>query len=257
MSFECNTTKTITSINLNCLAKWALELIIKHLNPNAVRVRSCSTRNIPLINPKSVVSLTSNDLIYELSKEDFDILVGSERPKNKIAFYDPNDGRIYLQEGKWCLRTIIHETLHACSVCAFEPQLYGLHKSFFEALTELYSGYILYKTQQEAYCNCWKQDSKMLCEIRYYNYLIKIAPIFRFIPMNYTYDLYFYKSGSNWNLAITFFVAKIKTHYSNFTNPISVGYSLLDNIFTQFSTIKPEINIIQLQDDVFDFDKII
>lgn len=123
-----------------------------------------------------------------------------------------------LHRNFWCIKTVIHETLHACSLQTSVPDLDKRYKDFFEGLTEFYTGYVLHKSYPNTYNNCWRTEDKRLCQLTY-PLTTKIWNAFsKFIPINHTYPIYFYNGNNNWKELVDEFVKEIQQTYPQFDN---------------------------------------
>lgn len=138
------------------------------------------------------------------------------------GIYNPNDGKIYLHSGHWCIKTAIHETLHACSI----PSLSNFPKFrlLYEGLTELFTGYILYKERPNSYQLCWRAKEDRMCQ-NTYNETVRIWGAFcHFVPISETFRIYFHTGSDDLTRLQEKFVDRVSTITGkNFTNPFVSG----------------------------------
>lgn len=138
--------------------------------------------------------------------------------------YLGSDGKIYLHRGKWCIETIIHELLHACSITGIIP-LDDRYTEFIEGLTEFYTGYILFKAYPEVYQYCWRSETQWQCQMTYPRSTRLWGAFCHYVPIKETLPIYFYAGGSTDHAAImNTFVDTVRSHgYSKFDNPLTRG----------------------------------
>lgn len=243
---------------LNQLTETALDLIKTHVFSRAHRVNQSVSVTLTLSNMKIQHVLSPTDLMFEMDKNDLDKKRGKDTTYLR-GFYNPNEGKIYLHRDYWCIKTAIHETLHACSVTSLLPKL-KKYKPLYEGLTEFYAGYILSKVYCETYENCWRTESNRYCQMTYEQPTTIWSALFHFIPMPYSTNLYFAPDFTNWDEQTKIFVEKIQVYgYPDFENPFTgdgqathlrlnkqckknfgleyIRISTLRNLFTNFSNI--------------------
>lgn len=109
----------------------------------------------------------------------------------KVGAYLTKTNEIIFVKGLWCVKTPIHESLHAVSST---QELEEARQLFFlfEGLTECLTGYLLYKTYRYTYSNCWKTDSRdSQCRMSYESHCRLWGSFFHFVPMKVIIQLYF------------------------------------------------------------------
>jgi len=148
--------------------------------------------------------------------------------------YVPALGKVFLRQGKWCWKTLVHEALHSLSV--FNVRI-DLHQLLFlrEGITEFLTGYVLFKRYTECY-NAWRKKTYPECRIADYERYVRLWCAFcSFININAVAKIYFWKSQSEW-----------QTSYNEFLGAIHhAGYSNFRDIFTLEPTISMEEAFIQ------------
>lgn len=132
-------------------------------------------------------------------------------PGSLRGLYDYSSGKIFLSKDRWCLKTLIHEGFHSVSFFAVRPDLRRKLLYLNEGLTELFTGYILYKRYMECY-KAWKQDLYEVCSVTKSAYLpwVKLLASFcRFVPLTELYKVYFWDGTANWEKRYHEFLAAI------------------------------------------------
>lgn len=167
--------------------------------------------------------------IKELDSLTFQINFGSGTRAN----YETNSGRIFLRQGIWCKSSLIHETLHGLSIFASEVDA-GLQYDFInEGITELLTGYILWK--KHPYCfESWrtKKYPKWCAPSRDYNKMARIWYTFcRFVDFDIVKKLYFRNSKKNWDFVWNRFIAEINSEGIKFKSPLKGNNSQLQDRF--------------------------
>ena len=161
--------------------------------------------------------------------------------KKKFPSYDPDfingaysldDGAIYLIDVLACLKTIIHETLHSCSITSQDPLLYRQYKLFFEGLTELYSGFIMSRLYPDLTTECWAINTR-LCRMHYVNQVKNWGAFCFFIPLAETCPVYFASSNfTNFRENFGKFIDHIHDRgYNSFKNPFDLDNAPLLSFF--------------------------
>ena len=206
---------------LENLRKTALLLIRKHLYQNADVVNNPSTVNIQVTTPflqERVV--LPNELILEVEKIDLDRYTNQDNTGVK-ACYIPMDAKTYLVRNMWCIETIIHETLHSCSRFSKDILLMK-YLNWYEGLTELLTGYILFKEFSECYNNCFRSIGH-LCEITYTPYVKLWVGFCNFISLKNLISIYFPTEKTLEN-EVENLVKKVNAlGFKKFGNPLSAG----------------------------------
>lgn len=128
------------------------------------------------------------------------------------GIYIPDMGKIFLNHQLWCLKTLIHETLHSLSVSSSSSSTNRQYVQFFEGLTELYTGYLLKKQYDFCYNNCWKTCKESLCYCTYQRDVKIWLGICHFIPFNYTFPLYFWNGEDRWEALWRVFIERIRNY---------------------------------------------
>lgn len=206
---------------LNDLTEQALKLIQKHVFSNARRVNPSQAVTLSLSYQQTEYTISPAELVFEIEKIDFDKKIETDTTGYR-GCYIREEGKIFLARGNWCIETIIHETLHACSRESESDEL-DKYYPFFEGLTELYTGFILFKEYQLCYQNCFRTNIGRLCQITYEE-LTKLWMAFcNFVPLNVTTALYF-NNNSTWDKATKNFENTVnQLGFPNFRNPFSKG----------------------------------
>ncbi len=209
----------LNSNSISSLASDALVYIRKYLFNDASFVNEAIDRHLRINNKDTF--LGSESRVVELTEMDVldNKLKKTERIKELHGFYGFDDNRIYLIRNKWCIKVMIHEILHACSMTTKFPMLRVKFGDVFEGLTDLYSGYILFKAYENTVNNCWVADSRKHCEVTYKEATQQWLTFCSFLSMEETIRLYFYKSESTWDQVTKEFTASIQKTIPDFTNP--------------------------------------
>jgi hypothetical protein len=157
----------VASTSIDAAVREALACIQTHLYPGAVLPPSAKFR-----------SITALQAIIE-SKQ------------SNRGVWDPAKIEMTLIEGLWCVKVVLHETLH--SVSSFQSLKEALQlQPLFEGLTECLAGYLLYKGFQYSYSNCWKPDDPLIpCQLTYERNCRHWSAFFHFVPIKTIVPLYF------------------------------------------------------------------
>lgn len=228
MSCACGTQDAIfqmsNSSGLDNLVNEALRLIRQYLFANANFVNSPKAVSIILSNPTPHEHVISpSEFVFEIEKYDADRKLGFDCTGWR-GFYNSDDAKMYLIKNSWCIETIIHEALHACSVTSQFPDLLRRHRALFEGLTEFYAGVILFKNYQDCYNNCWRTQNKTLCEMTYVDTTKIWAALCKFVPLSTTTGLYFFTPNTNIANELACFAKKIQSYgYNKFQSPFTSG----------------------------------
>ncbi len=223
MSSQCDirdSTLGSPSPDLNSLTNQALTLIQTHIFPNAKRVNPSQAVTLNLSYPQRVHTISPSELVFEINKIDFDNKMQIDTTGYK-GCYIKDEGKMYLCKDNWCIETIIHETLHACSRGSESDEL-DKYYPLFEGLTEFYTGFILFKVYQQCYTDCFKTNIGRLCQITYEEVTKLWAGFCNFVPLENTTCLYF-NDNNSWADAVTNFVNKVQGGFPDFKNPFSQG----------------------------------
>jgi hypothetical protein len=113
------------------------------------------------------------------------------------GFYDPKIGKTILCQGKWCEKTLIHETLHSLSFSSVRIDLRRTYLGFFEGLTEFFAGYVMFCRHRDCY-EAWKRSSYSLCSVSYVPSVRLWAGFCRFIPIAELVKTYFWDGTPDW-----------------------------------------------------------
>lgn len=224
--------------NLDKFSKMAFSLIKKHIDKNLVQ------------EIKKPISELDSDT-FKIATKNF-----GNTPKGA---YNNIDHQIILQQNFWCIKTLIHENLHSCSITARIPNLLK-YRSFFEGITEFFAGYILYREFSSAYEHCWKGDSTLLCSMSYGVETRTMISIARYVPMMYIRQLYFGKTLKDWQSSWESVEKYIKTKIdSTFSNPLNVknGLTLFSELQDQCIKWKNFEQIFELTESSTDLSKIL
>lgn len=232
MTSECDDRDNIVGgafPDFNGLTNHALKLIQTHIYPNAKRVNPSQAVTLALSQPHREHTISPSEMVFEIDKIDLDNKLDIDTTGYK-GCYIREEGQMYLCKGNWCIETIIHETLHACSRESESDEL-DKYYPFFEGLTEFYTGFILFREYQSCYENCFRTDIRRLCQITYEE-LTKLWVAFcNFVPLSITTCLYF-NDNNSWGDTVTKFVKKVnELGFTNFKNPFSKGKLSTDQKF--------------------------
>ena len=150
--------------------------------------------------------------VIELEEEDIIELTNNKYTSQLKGLYIPDLGKIFLNHQLWCLETFIHETLHSLSVSSSYSSNYRLYMQFFEGLTELYTGYLLRRHYDFCYNNCWKTCKESLCYCTYQREVKIWLGICHFVPLKYTFPLYFWDGEDRWESLWRVFIERIREY---------------------------------------------
>lgn len=146
--------------------------------------------------------------------------------------YNPNTNTIELVNGKWCRKTLIHETLHATSYFAYGrfTGIWGV-ELLNDGITEFLTGFILYKIYKKCY-SVWISGYIDDCEdcpglsgikCRYcglsYEKEIKIVYILsECVGINEIINLFIWKPNTDWRNVYQNFLRKYDIRDELFVN---------------------------------------
>jgi len=174
---------------LENLRTLALGLIQTHFSADANIVNNPTTVNIPFSSPfPHTREILPAEVIVEFDQADLEIYFNQSLLGNR-ARYVPADGKTYLIRNMWCIKTVIHETLHSCSRFSTDAKFFK-YLNWVEGLTELLTGYIVFKTNPECYTNCFRPIGQ-LCEISYPKYVPPWIAFCNFISIRHLIPIYF------------------------------------------------------------------
>lgn len=207
-----------SSSGLNNLTKQALKLIRTHIFPNAQRVNPSQAVTLTLTYPyQGEYTISPSDLVFELEKIDFDRKLGVDTTRMR-GCYRNDEGKMYLNRGNWCIETIIHETLHACSRTSESDKL-NKYLPLYEGLTEFYTGFILSREYPQCYQNCFRTDVNRLCQMTYVDTTKLWVAFCNFLPLRDTTGIYF-PTNKSWNDEMEDLVKAVKKlGFNKFENP--------------------------------------
>jgi hypothetical protein len=143
-------------------------------------------------------------------------------------------GKIFLRQGKWCRKTLIHEALHSLSVFNVRTDLNRL-LFLREGITEFLTGYVMFRRYTECY-DAWRKKLYLECRIADYERYVRLWCAFcNFINIKPVAEIYFWNPRSDW-----------QTSYDGFLNVIHrAGYVDFSDIFTLEPAISLEESFIQ------------
>ena len=241
MSCNCNVRdKLFIEKNLKNLEKFSkttFKLITKNLEKTAIREIKKDTMEVDSYTFKEI---TKN--------------FGSS-PRGA---YSVEENRILLQQNFWCIKTLIHENLHACSITSRIPDLLAF-RNFFEGITEFFAGYILYKEYASAYEKCWKADRSILCSMSYGEETKTMIAFTNFVPLQFLKNIYFGKTFKDWQKA-WFQIEKYaqSKKYVKFKNPLDMREITLYTDFKSQCEQIPQFNKIrEINNTATDLSKIL
>jgi len=183
-----------------------LDLIRMHLCRDADQVNPPTSANLQITQPfQTRYTSPAEELVLEIDAMDLFRHIGIT-DFGMRGCYKPSEGKIYLVKNKWCLETLIHETLHACSINSKDPEL-TRYDQLFDGLTEFYTGYLLFHEFNECYTNCF-MPAGQLCEMVYDPYTKLWATLCHFISLRNTLGIYF-PTDNLWDDEVDTFVQRI------------------------------------------------
>ena len=148
------------------------------------------------------------------------------RPLGSIyGLYHPS-GKIFLVKHRWCVKTLVHETLHSASITAARTELRRRYYTLFEGLTEFYCGYLLSKHYPKCY-ESWKGEIFKACSMRVQYYPHLWGAMCKFISIQHLGEIYFWRGRSDWETLFEDFVNNIrKEGYPRFRNILQTSGQL-------------------------------
>lgn len=225
MSQECSVRdKVLVDTTPDGLVKMKssiLNLIKKHLFPDAKQVNPPTSVILEISTPTRIrYTSPPEELVFEIDAMDLFQHFGLPVP-GLCGYYIPSEGKTYLVKDTWCLETLIHETLHSCSRPCLEPEL-SKYDELFDGLTELYTGYIIFKEFSECYTNCFLPEGQ-LCEIGYPDYTKLWTTFCNFVSLKNTIQIYF-PTEKIWDEEVDAFVERVKhLGFDKFKNPFAAA----------------------------------
>jgi len=173
--------------------------IRENLYVNAVFCNPSQNVDIHFMNSGRSLRVDSSHRVIELEEEDLLELEGYRYPPGSLrGVYKPDYGKVVLNKRLWCIETIFHELLHSTSVTSLNNLLYAQYREIFEGLTELFSGYLMKHVAPSCYEACWRRDKKSRCYCTYQRDVKIWLGLCHFIPLEYTYPLYFKTDDRRW-----------------------------------------------------------
>jgi len=143
-------------------------------------------------------------------------------------------GKVFLRQGRWCRKTLIHESLHSLSVFNVRTDLHPF-RFLREGITEFLAGFILFKRYNECY-NAWRQKTYPECRIADYERYVRLWCAFcNFVNIKAVAGIYFWKPQSDWQTSYNEFLDAIhQAGYANFRDVFAAEPSIsLEDAFTQ------------------------
>lgn len=178
------------------------------------------------IYPQATQSIRSRDKkanrIVELNKPDFRSNFGDKRGVYKTRFErKAKSGRIFLQKGQWCLKTLLHEALHTVSVFSARKDLGRKFWLLNEGLTEFFTGYLLHRSHGSCH-EAWKTKKYSACSISYFDQVRLWCTLCNFISLQEVQKIYFRDPAApEWEKIWKQFIQRInKAGYRGFTDAV-------------------------------------
>jgi len=146
--------------------------------------------------------------------------------------YRSGTNEMVLVKDLWCVKTVIHETLHAVSSTQQLEEAIQL-KPLFEGLTECLAGYLLYKKYPPSF-NCWKDNPDSWCRMSYAPFCRLWGSFFRFVPIKTVIPLYF-EFPPDWRRACQRFVDAVRqSGYRDFPDVLGEALSSTPSMYWIF-----------------------
>lgn len=202
----------------------AFESITNNLRKSAFFVNDAKEIELSIVTQDFPIKIPKSQRVVLLERRDFEYRFPEDIELARGAF-SPSDSKIFVLNRSSCIKTIIHETLHSCSITALRPELLDVYYPVFEGLTELYAGYIFHKLYPNQAESCWK-SCDMLCTMTREHFVRTFGALCHFIPMCETTRIYFAPSDTNYtfNQAVSDFVKVIHNHgFRSFQNPLDLS----------------------------------
>lgn len=167
------------------------------------------------ISAKQLVVIFEKNQIENILRRDPDFTPGA---------YEPHSGKILLNKEIWCIKTLIHEVLHACSKTKINYQIIDKYETLYEGLTEFFTGFILFKEYNYTFDNCWKLKSGRRCQRSYEPAFRVWSSFFNLIPINKLVKVYFFPFSEKWDENFQKMIDSINNDgYPQFKNPLLAG----------------------------------
>ena len=208
--------ETMVNTAVDMIRKASYSKAAHSRSPEEMEMRLVSANGMKWTSPKEqrVIELEETDLRENL-KSSQDLPAGSIR-----GVYIASKGKIVLVRDCWCLKTVIHETLHSTSITGQRIDLLKRYYGFFDGLTEFQAGYVLFKHHKECY-ESWKEnkyDICSFCSLRSY-YIRLFGAICHFVSIHHLAMVYFWQGHTRWEESFHDFVSLIrKAGYPRFRN---------------------------------------
>lgn len=196
-----------------------------HLFHDASFVNQSKEINIEISKPLyQTIKIPTTQRVIILDK--FDIGKISQRDPDYVrGFYDPQVGKLFLNSSMWCLKTLVHETLHACSVLSKVNSFNKRYRFFNEGITEFFTGYMLSKEYKQSFSDCWLSDELRQCKMTYPSETRLWMSFCHVIPLSEAIKLYFPTDNIDWKQKFQKFIQTIQQDYGykKFKNPFTSG----------------------------------
>jgi hypothetical protein len=231
-----NIISNVSSADLDLYTNEALSLIRQDLWPSAARVNRSISVDLPLSRPPYLHRVPKQQLSILLDETDFFKHFSSHflaYDPYAAGAYIPAEGKMYFNRGTFCVKTIIHETLHSCSITSVDDSLLIRFKGFFEGLTEFFAGYILQKMFSYSYEHCWRTVEKRNCQMTWFDATKLWGSFSYFVPLRITAELYFHTGSGNFNSKMDDLTRRIQDMgYIHFENPLDSQFSRFALVFS-------------------------
>ena len=170
-----------------------------------------------------------NERVVELDEVDLRENIPYARlyPLGKVqGAHPPSSGKIFLVKDNWCLKSLIHDTLHCTAINAKRPDLSG-YQIMFEGLTEFYTGYTMFRQYPDCY-QAWKERTHEICSIgESVDFVQVLGAICHFVSINVLAMIYFWQAHSNWEDSFRGFAQRVRrSGYPKFRNILNTAGGL-------------------------------
>jgi hypothetical protein len=155
----------------------------------ATTARKQSVKDYGLSLP-TLVTYSVNDRVVEL--DELTLRLNQLLAEPARGLYFPDLGRIFLVTGKWCYKTLLHETLHSLST--FQDVRY---RNFADGVTEFLVGYVLWKKYSVCHQD-WLSNLESPCALGRAKGLRLWHAFCRFVKPSVLVSLYFFDNGHDW-----------------------------------------------------------
>ena len=145
----------------------------------------------------SWIFLSPDDKIVELNAVDILANYHAFPVSTGRGLYDANIGKIILCRGRWCIETLLHETLHSTCFTSVRRDIARTFLNFYEGLTEFLTGYVMFRHYPDCYL-AWKEQRYHECSVTYIPLVKLFATFCRFISMSELLKVYFWNGTTNW-----------------------------------------------------------